>query len=357
MQNSTNKTSIILEKVASLTAIRDIEAFDFSFLKTLAELLKVQEICLFKINSFHEPCHSLRYSSDVTRTNNKETINELIEIQIEDIEIPEEIKRAQNWIHTTDKVYSIDRDGLFFMVYPVIGLKGIVGYLSLNLFKKLTDYETHVISCILSISHNFYSLLEENQKDKLTGLLNRKTLESNISKIQSILNSENQTCSYTGKDKRIDRQGDKFWLAILDIDHFKRVNDTFGHIYGDEVLLTLSQVMKQTFRTKDLLFRFGGEEFISIVQVTDKQLAEHILERFRLAIEAYDFPQVGRITISIGATQIVEQYSIASEIVGRADHALYQAKETGRNRLYFYEDLVNEGVLKDKVEEGSAEIF
>jgi diguanylate cyclase (GGDEF)-like protein len=135
------------------------------------------------------------------------------------------------------------------------------------------------------------------------------------------------------------------------------VNDTFGHIYGDEVLLLLSQLMKNTFRPSDLLFRFGGEEFVVIVQTENQKISADIFERFRIAVEKYNFPQVGQITISTGATRLMAEHAIASEIVGRADQALYLAKENGRNKLFLYEDLIKNGHLKKTIVVGDIELF
>jgi len=357
MSKKTEGSRIILHKVASLTSIRDIDVFEFSFLKTLAEMLKADEICIYKFNNTHEPCRLIRYSSETEQTDSKHKIEESKEIQIANIEVPNHIKQAKDWIDATDKVYSTQTENLFQMVYPIAGLLGNVGYLSLNLYKQLTETENMVVASLLSISQNFHALLEENQKDKLTGLLNRKTFDENVSKIQDTLNSVGADNLYTGIEKREKNNTSEFWLAIMDIDHFKRINDTFGHVYGDEVLLLLSQIMKQTFRPKDLLFRFGGEEFIAIVKVDNQQRAKEVFERFRIAIEEFNFPQVGQVTISIGATQILEQHAIASDIVGRSDQALYHAKENGRNKLFFYEDLIAEGVLEETIEEGDIELF
>jgi len=357
MAKKTEGSRIILHKFASLTSIRDIDVFEFSFLKTLAEMLKVEEISIYKFNNSHEPCRLIRYTSVTEQTESRNRTAESKEIQIANIEVPEELKQAKDWIDATDNVYSTQIGNVCRMIYPIAGLLGNVGYLSLSLDKQLTSSENMVITSLLSISQNFHSLLEENQKDKLTGLLNRKTFDENISKIQDILNSVHEGNDYTGIEKRNHNDVTEYWLAILDIDHFKRVNDTFGHVYGDEVLLLLSQVMKQTFRPKDLLFRFGGEEFIAIVKVDSQQRAEEVFERFRVAIEGFNFPQVGQVTISIGATQILEQHAIASDIVGRADQALYHAKENGRNKLFFYEDLIAEGVLEETIQEGDIELF
>jgi len=146
------------------------------------------------------------------------------------------------------------------------------------------------------------------------------------------------------------------WLAVMDIDYFKRVNDKFGHLYGDEVLLLLSRNMQRIFRQHDKLFRFGGEEFVVVLDRTSLENAKNVLERFRLAIEQYDFPQVGQVTISIGFVRL-DKAEVPSSIVGRADQALYHAKQHGRNQVVFYEDLISEGDLKEEHYSDDLELF
>jgi len=358
MTEKAESSRILLGKIASLTSIRDIDVFEFSFLQTLAEILSACEICIYKFNNTQEPCLLLRYNGVIEQGAERDKVKESKTVQITSVELPEDISLAKAWIESTDKVYSIQRNGLYHMVYPIVGLNGNVGYLSIDLYKKLTNTETMIIASLLSISQNFHSLLEENQKDKLTGLLNRKTFDDNISKIQDTLNTIDRVKPFTGEDKRhLESACQQYWLAILDIDHFKRVNDTFGHVYGDEVLLLLSQIMRRSFRPQDLLFRFGGEEFVVVVQVEGEQIAKNVFERFRVAIEEFDFPRVGQVTISSGVTRILEQHAIASDIVGRADQALYYAKENGRNRLFSYEELLANGTFEEVINEDDIEIF
>ncbi|MDD2758921.1 MAG: GGDEF domain-containing protein, partial [Methylomonas sp.] len=126
------------------------------------------------------------------------------------------------------------------------------------------------------------------------------------------------------------------WFAILDIDHFKRVNDTFGHLYGDEVLLLFSQMMEKHFRYNDFLFRFGGEEFVVILNLADQASAESVFERFRQRIAEHEFPTVGQVTVSIGVTH-VDSAIMPSILLDRADKALYHAKASGRNQVIVYE--------------------
>lgn len=356
--NNSEKTPQLLDQVASLTAIRDLELFEFSFMKALADMLKTHIISLYKFNSINNTYNLVRYTSTNHTNVSKHVIDIANEIHVENnAVVSNEIIDAIAWIGSTDNIFSAKQGDDFLIVYPISDLYGSAAFLAINLPHKLSNSENLVISSLLNISHNFYNLLEENQKDKLTGLLNRKTFDDNISKIQNLLNRHEEE-TYSGKEKRKNGTNtDDYWLAIVDIDFFKNINDSYGHVYGDEVLLMLSQLMKETFRSYDLLFRFGGEEFVIIVNVEDKQEANQAFERFRITIEKFMFPQVGKVTISLGATLIMDEYVVPSDIVGRADKALYHAKDTGRNKLYFYEDLVEKGILEENPDQGDLEFF
>jgi diguanylate cyclase (GGDEF)-like protein len=118
------------------------------------------------------------------------------------------------------------------------------------------------------------------------------------------------------------------------------------------VLILLARLMHSSFREKDRLFRCGGEEFVVILAPTEMEFAEAVLERFREAVEAFEFPQVGRVTVSIGVTQVLPGDNPLTAF-GRADEALYVAKEQGRNRVLSYESLIAGGVLHDRTSEAA----
>lgn len=128
------------------------------------------------------------------------------------------------------------------------------------------------------------------------------------------------------------RNNKKLSIAMIDIDFFKKVNDTFGHSAGDLTLKQLAKIVLGSIRTSDIFARFGGEEFILLLPDTELNMAEIVLERVRENVEKYNFPEVGNITISIGVAEIKLEEEIDAAIK-RADIALYEAKTTGRNKV------------------------
>jgi diguanylate cyclase (GGDEF)-like protein/PAS domain S-box-containing protein len=160
--------------------------------------------------------------------------------------------------------------------------------------------------------------------DELTGLWNRRHFMEHL----------------RGEVERAKRYRLNFSLMMLDIDHFKMVNDTHGHIIGDLALCHLADVMRRHLRTMDILVRFGGEEFVVILPQTRLGGAIKLAERMRAGVEQSLLSCRGeliRLTVSIGLAQYQEQISGADEILQLADEALYAAKKAGRNRTMYSE--------------------
>jgi len=152
--------------------------------------------------------------------------------------------------------------------------------------------------------------------DKLTGIFNRL-------KIDEVLESEIQ---------RSQRYVHPFSIILLDIDHFKRVNDTHGHQAGDRILVEIAVLLQTSSRETDIVGRWGGEEFMIICPHTDESGARSLAESLRRAIEDHDFPAIGRQSASFG----IASYRTGdhpNDLVARADRALYSAKNAGRNRV------------------------
>lgn len=196
-----------------------------------------------------------------------------------------------------------------------------------------------LLSKLIALYRNQVALHDSKERDPLTKLPNRQSLDTRMM----------QVCEYFRTHPISDLQHSKSsWIAMLDIDYFKRINDNYGHLYGDEVLLTFSQLMEKHFRYNDFLFRFGGEEFVVILNLVNQADAEATFERFREAISQHRFVNVGQVTISIGLAHI-DGATMPSTLLDRADKALYRAKSAGRNRLVAYE------TIQEPVKDGTIE--
>lgn len=213
-----------------------------------------------------------------------------------------------------------------------------------------------VITSVFHVYKNYQSLLDYSERDALTGLFNRKTFDEQFSRFTSNDPGERpQAIASMEEDADAPPDTMQQWLAVVDIDHFKMVNDRFGHLYGDEVLILVANILRSSFRSHDRIFRFGGEEFVVLLRSTSLSTAHKVFNRFRKNVEDYYFPQVGQVTVSVGFVSTDKGSPV--EILGQADQALYFAKENGRNQVRFYDDLVAEGHLQSKVSNDDVELF
>jgi diguanylate cyclase (GGDEF)-like protein len=134
-------------------------------------------------------------------------------------------------------------------------------------------------------------------------------------------------------------------LIMIDIDHFKKVNDVYGHQAGDYVIKTVAQLMRETFRKTDVVSRYGGEEFLAILPGTDVPGSLTAAEKLRTRVEEHEFVFDGKkmpIRVSSGVAQFRPTLESADETIARADSALYFSKENGRNRVSFHDgDKIN----------------
>lgn len=126
----------------------------------------------------------------------------------------------------------------------------------------------------------------------------------------------------------------------MDIDHFKSINDTYGHAIGDIVLQHLSDTIKSNIRQHDIFARHGGEEFTLLLRQTDAETGLKIAEKLRAKVEQMTISTESgdlKITVSIGMTQFNDSYTELDSLIKRADQAMYEAKEKGRNQVIYIE--------------------
>jgi diguanylate cyclase (GGDEF)-like protein len=213
----------------------------------------------------------------------------------------------------------------------------------------------HIVGGIVGVYRNFQNLLDYSERDSLTGLLNRKTFDDQLARMLQCVHEPD--ARDPGLPERRQSHGEeKQWLAVVDVDHFKAVNDKFGHLYGDEVLILIANLLQSSFRAQDRVFRFGGEEFVVLLRSTTLENAWKIIERFRTSVEHHAFPQVGRVTVSVGFVAI-RAFESPVVTLGHADQALYYAKSKGRNQACHYDDLVSHGMLQAVASNDTAEFF
>jgi diguanylate cyclase (GGDEF)-like protein len=166
-------------------------------------------------------------------------------------------------------------------------------------------------------------LMENNLKDSLTGAYNRRFL----------------TARLTEEFERRLRYARSLSLMMLDIDHFKAVNDTYGHQCGDAMLKAVCETISVELRKLDMLVRYGGEEFCCLLPETDLPSALSMAERIRKTIASREFVYKDariRMTVSIGVYELCADIDSPETLLRMADEALYKAKETGRNRVFSY---------------------
>ena len=163
-------------------------------------------------------------------------------------------------------------------------------------------------------------LEEMSIKDSLTGLYNYRYL---------------QTC-LDEELERARRYGHQFFILMIDADHFKEVNDTYGHLFGDHVLKKLGELISNELRSTDRLFRYGGEEFLVIMNEISKAEVPRAICRQMVAIRNHTFRYEGqktRVTVSMGGAFFPEDAESKMSLIKAADQALYRAKEAGRDRF------------------------
>ena len=213
------------------------------------------------------------------------------------------------------------------MVFDKKLIGGICFYTRQDIDYASFRYFDIMISELLAIFKMKYQYTEKefmSVLDGLTGLYNRRQFEISLEQ----------------EYNRTKRHPSDFSLAILDIDFFKKVNDTYGHQYGDYVLKTVADLMKSAFRKTDLLYRYGGEEMVIMMPETNIEGAIIPVQRLRRMVEDYDFEYNGiksKVTVSIGLTTNYQEFNSQTELLKSADEALYKAKESGRNRVVLYE--------------------
>ncbi|MDC7223395.1 MAG: GGDEF domain-containing protein [Spirochaetales bacterium] len=192
-------------------------------------------------------------------------------------------------------------------------------FIALAVYRNLAAIRTENFLNRTSLEEQYRLRAAESVTDPLTGLLNRRYMEDDMNK----------------ERHRSLRLGTTFCLLMIDIDHFKLINDNYGHVAGDGVLKELSLLLKKSLREYDKIYRYGGEEFLVFLPETKGNDARNLGERIRTEIASHPFPTVKqKVTVSMGIAQSHRESSV-DELIKETDRMLYRAKENGRNQVAF----------------------
>ena len=337
----------LIDTLAELTAIRDRDALDVALVKAIQDVLQPKSAAIHRIVGDAVNAHWLTCAQIGTGQAMPVSESGLADLSVLDsFPLREQACTSQRPALSSGVPWTT--------VFPLVDLSGPKGVLEIVTTQPLSDESHRVVCGVLRLYFNFQSLLDYGERDALTELLNRKTFDGAFLKatveqkrLEDTLTDSRRTPIETGN----------YWLAMIDIDHFKSVNDNFGHLIGDEVLLLLARLMRACFRHHDRLYRFGGEEFVALMHCDSEQDACTVLERLRITTEQHQFPQVGAITISVGFSEIMPG-DTPSGAIERADKAVYYAKEHGRNQVCSFAALVARGEFAGKsANVGDIELF
>jgi len=350
------KNSIrIVDNLAEITSHHDRHVLEKSLLKTLSESFPNADLRLFRVKEYAEN-HELTLLAFC--------VNSVIVSSVEspkllsnDSGLSPALTRA---ISQSEIDVSENEKGGWYSVYPAFDSHGdIYAVLLAETELQPSPNDQRLVFGILKVYSNYLALIEKTQKDKLTGLFNRETLDDEVTKTLVRQSNDLIEAKTPANDSRRRAHSIKHWLGVIDIDHFKLINDTYGHLYGDEVIILVARLMTSgCIRDDDLVYRYGGEEFVVLLKAPTEEDALQTFERIRSMIAEHHFPQLKQVTVSIGFVEISGQQS-PSDAIGEADEALYYAKQNGRNQVQSYQQLISTGKIQSSVQlaQGDVELF
>lgn len=226
-------------------------------------------------------------------------------------------QKAGYLVSISDPITNADSVINFSMLWQVSTVLVLFTLITFQWNRKLNEVNDALISASSELEKQNARLEVLSTTDALTQVANRMTLDQELG----------------AAFLRFKRYQSPFSVILIDIDHFKRVNDQHGHLVGDAVLKEVSALIGQNIRDTDCLGRWGGEEFMLICQECSTQAGKALAEKLRCILQAHRFPEVDRLTASFGVTEALSGDREASDITARADSALYQSKSNGRNRV------------------------
>jgi len=347
--------------LAALTAQRDRELLDVTLAQGVLDLLGAASVAVYRL--IGREGEARRWLCCGLARKGSLTVSDPMWVDLHQLPLEEEHPSRQRALasrmpeHDEERLMGHGEHAVLarhIVTLPLPVEVGLAGVLEVGSAEPLSQQAMRTVQTLLKVFGNFQNLLESSQRDALTSLLNRQTFDATFLKA-SMPVAERKPGHAEGERRHNSAAG--YWLGVVDIDHFKRVNDNCGHLIGDEVLVLVARIMRQSFRHHDRLYRFGGEEFVVLLRGGTEADALGAFERFRRNVASYPFPQVGHVTVSVGFTQVMH-HDTPNVTFARADQAVYRAKHQGRDQVLCHEALVRDGVMASSEQHiGDVELF
>ena len=321
LKASETRYRLLAENISDVIWILDVNMMRFRYVSPSIEKLRgytADEVLLQSISEVLTPA-SLKLFQEKFPTYVQEYLDGKNGVHVNEVEQP--CKDGSTiWTESTTS-FRINEDTSHLEVY---GVSRDITERKLNehlLMQANQDLQNHV----KKIEQLRMELQEQAIHDPLTGLYNRRYLAEYL----------------THEIIRAERENIPISLLMLDVDHFKNINDSFGHKTGDKFLIAIAELLKKNSRGSDIACRYGGEEFILVLPGTETQAAFDRAEQFRIQCAQIHVPHIAKgthVTISIGIATYPYHSKMAEDIIIKADKALYRSKQTGRNKVMIWEE-------------------
>ncbi|MCL1037287.1 GGDEF domain-containing protein [Shewanella submarina] len=317
----------VLNSVVQLTGKRQIRALGESLVDTIHNSLDATAVAFVAVNSpIHFPACMLPKKNALPESSLLDCVQKC---------------SRQN------QMVSERHDDSVLTALPIM-VNGItVKVLLIKSIMEMSEHQISLLTGFARVYENFLNVMLDMETDSLTGLLNKKAYYSQV--LAVLEDDDSAVCEESGDPKF-------FWLVIFDVDKFKKINDTFGHLYGDEILLLVANTMIKVFDDEDLLFRFGGDEFVVLLSPRTKEKAREVLKQFQQEIACIRNDKLWPVRCSIGGVNASGAEN-PTDLLVQADRALYYVKENGRGKIAFYCDLLDDGVMTNEHFEDDIELF
>ena len=355
----------LTEHIIKLTDHRDRNLLELTLAKALIDLLRIDRVVLSRVVS----AEGVKRWLDIVALDVRGGGKVVDPLRVDFVTLPALEDQRDRWRCLQSRglleIAWAGEEGPRISYAPLFAESGDdEGIVEVHSGSAMAVGQLEVVRDLLHVYRNMYSLLAYSDRDPLTGLLNRKSLDDTfycavldeLSEGEAAAGGRDPSVPVLLGQERRHRVPPNYWLGTIRVDNFGVINDKNGHLIAEEVLILVARIVNNTFRTYDLLYRLGGEQFAVLMHCPDEALVIAAFERFRGNMEKFNFPQVGRVTACAGFTRVSAEDS-PSTALERAEQAVDYAQQHGRNKVVSHPDLVRKGFFGGLAKVGAVDIF